>query len=290
MRSPSPSPRRLRSRPSRHDRLLAVAELVDERSVDDPGHVLVHLAEPRTEVVLGLRSSAVDLHPFDLLAGVTAPPEWWAFGIRARGRAHHLDEPGRVTEGIATTFLVDRGGREASLLRAGETVTPLTGPAVGTIPDLCRRVLGCPTAPPDCSSLHLWTTRWLDAVLAEWGRPERRRAVTSSLGALTALHPAAEGEPIECAAELAARALAHAQRWTWAALRHAGEPLELPDGALPADVCRWMDDGFFARWTLGAYPSVATLAVDLRDLLGEPLGQQLLEAIVAILEQAPPPP
>jgi hypothetical protein len=45
-----------------------------------------------------------------------------------------------------------------------------------------------------------------------------------------------------------------------------------------------MDDGFFARWTIGAYPPVATLAVDLRELLGDPLGPQLVEVVAALLE------
>jgi hypothetical protein len=45
-----------------------------------------------------------------------------------------------------------------------------------------------------------------------------------------------------------------------------------------------MDDGFFARWAIGAFPPVATLATDLRHLLGEPLGRQLLETTVTLLE------
>lgn len=284
MRSPTPSPRRLRSRPSRHDRLAAVAHVVDESCVDDPGHVLVHLQEPRSEVTLGLKSVPTDVHPFEIVAGFTAPADWWAFGIRARGRAHHLDEPGRVTEGIATTFLVDRDGREASVLRAGEVATPLPGPAAGTIPDLCRRALRRPTPPPEVSSAHLWTTRWLDAVLTEWGRPERRRGLSTDFGAVAVLHPAAEGAPITEVNDLARRATRHAAHWTWTALRQAHEPLALPDGPLPGDITRWMDDGFFARWCLGAYPALSTLSMDLLELLDEPVGRSLLEAVVAILD------
>jgi hypothetical protein len=44
-----------------------------------------------------------------------------------------------------------------------------------------------------------------------------------------------------------------------------------------------MDDGFFARWAIGAYPSPHTMAVDLRDLLGEPLGPRLLQVVVGTL-------
>lgn len=291
MRSAKPSPaRRLRSQPSRHDMLAAVAHVVDDASVDDPGHVLVHLQEPRSEVVLGLRSCDTEVHPFELVAGFTAPEDWWAFGMRVRGRAHHLDEPGRVTLGVATTFLVDRDGREVSVLRAADVATPLPGPAQGTIADLCRRVLALPTGPPPPTTALLWTAQWLDAVLAEWARPERRRRVSSGFEALASLHPAAGEHVVRSAGELTAIAHRHSAAWTWARLRHADRPLDLPGGGLPSEVARWMDDGFFARWTVGAFPSIATLATDLKALLGEPLGQQLLEAVVSLLDEAPSPP
>ena len=60
-------------------------------------------------------------------------------------------------------------------------------------------------------------------------------------------------------------------------------PLALPGARLERDVARWMDDGFFARWTIGAFPSIATMATDLRELLGAPLGRQLLETTAALL-------
>ena len=44
-----------------------------------------------------------------------------------------------------------------------------------------------------------------------------------------------------------------------------------------------MDDGFFARWTIGAFPSIATMAIDLGELLGAPLGRQLLVTTGALL-------
>ena len=48
-----------------------------------------------------------------------------------------------------------------------------------------------------------------------------------------------------------------------------------------------MDDGFFARWALGGYPSILTLLSDLCELLGPPADALLLEAVVALLEQGP---
>ena len=71
---------------------------------------------------------------------------------------------------------------------------------------------------------------------------------------------------------------------TWEQLRLADRPFPLPDGPLDPTVARWMDDGFFARWVLGAYPHLGTTAIDLKDLLGPPLGPLLLEALVWLLE------
>ncbi len=87
-----------------------------------------------------------DVHPFEVLAGFTAPDGWTAFGIRAPrvGPATStIRGPSRPPP--ATTFLVDRSGRRGlgAAPRAVRSRT-LPGPAVGTIPDLCRRVLGAP--------------------------------------------------------------------------------------------------------------------------------------------------
>jgi hypothetical protein len=291
MRSTSPSPRRLHRRGPHHRLLPAVAEIVDQATADDPGHVLVYVEDPvQPDVSLGFRSIDPDVHPFNVLAGFTAPPEWAAFGIRARGRAHHLDEPAAAPVASATTFLVDRTGAEASVLRLDGQVTDLPGPALGTIPDLCRRVLDLPTAPAPTSTALLWTSMWLDRVIEQWGQPHRRRDLSSSWGRIAVLHPAvhapsppdviAFGDP----ASLITVARSHAAAASWEQLRRSPIPLALPDGVLDRDVALWMDDGFFARWTIGAFPSAATMATDLRDLLGEPLGSQLLEVVVALLE------
>lgn len=290
MRSTTPSPRRLRSRPPRHGRLEAIARVLDLAAVDEPGHVLVHvLGEPDDEVELGVRPLDVDVHPFQELAGLTAPEDWWAVGVRARGRATFLDDRGRPPERIATTYLLGRTGEEASLLRSGHEVSTLPGPATGTIPDACRRVLGLPTPPAPASTIALWTAVWLDRVLDAWGDPSRRRALQSSWQELALQHPAAtdvSAAPGACTdrADLVPAAKAHATAWPWGRLRRDPHALQPPSGALPQEVRDWMDDGCFARWMLGAYPSLATLAIDLRSLLGDPLGEELVATVVELLE------
>ncbi len=292
MRSTTSSARRLRRRGPHHRLLPAVAEIVDQATVDEPGHVLVFVEDPvHPEVNLGLKPIDREIHPFTVLAGFTAPPEWAVFGLRARGRAHHLDAPaGTDPTPTAITYLVDRTGAEASRLRLANTVTEPPGPAVGTIPDLCRRVLGIPTAPAPPSTALLWTTIWLDRILERWGQLHLRPGATASWGHLAVLHPAipAPAAPDVVAfadpASLISAARSHAAASSWEQVRCSPVPLALPDGPLDRDVACWMDDGFFARWAIRAYPPASTMATDLRDLLGAPLGRQLLEVVVALLE------
>lgn len=291
MRSTTPSTRRLRHRAPRHALLPAVAGLVDQATLHDPGHVLVFVEGPvHPEVTLGIKSIDAQIHPFEVLAGFTAPEEWAAFGVRARGRAHQLDDASTEPAPTAMTFLVDRAGDEASLLRLPDEVTEPPGPALGTIPDLCRRVLDLPTARPPASTALLWTSIWLDRVLEVWGQPHRRRDLMSSWGQIAVLHPAihapsaADVLAFADPASLVTVARSHAAAATWDQLRRSPLPLALPDGPLERSVALWMDDGFFARWTIGAFPPAITMVTDLRDLLGDPFGPLLAEVAVALLQ------
>ena len=290
MRSPNPSPRRP-CRPSAdpHQHLEAMARLVDEQSTDEPRHLLLHLVAGVEEVELGVRPLPAGGHPFPALAGLSAPSEWTAVGVRAVGTAHHLDHPGRPPQRIATTLFVDRDGRDVSLLRTGDDVQVLRSASQGTIPDACRRVLGLSTAPPPPTTAVLWTLVWLDRLMEAWARPLDRRRLTSSWEEVARHHPAVEHLPAAGPASLAdptalvAIAAEHVRFWPWARLRHHPEVLNHPDGDLGVEVTTWMDDGFFARWTLGGYPSLQALATDLPALLGEPLGPQLVRTALALL-------
>jgi hypothetical protein len=291
MRSTTPSSRRHRRRGPSHGFLAALAGIVDRATVDDPGPVIVHVDGPvQPDVSVAFKRLGVGVHPFEALAGFTAPPAWTAFGIRARGRAHHLDDPAAPPQRVVATFVTDRTGAEASVLRIGEGITEPPGPATGTIPDLARRVLELPTDPPPPSTAVLWTSIWLDRVLEQWGQPQRRRDLMSDWGHAAVLHPAihapAPPDVLTFAhpAALISAARSHATSASWAEVRRSPIPLALPDGALPRSVTEWMDDGFFARWAIGAFPPIATMATDLRHLLGDPLGRQLLDTTLALLE------
>jgi hypothetical protein len=272
--------------------LAAVAHLVDGDFAEADGHLLVHVAEPDPAVDpsaagtidLGVRALDPGVHPFGEVAGLVAPPEWTAFGVRVRGRAHQLDRPGARPERTAVTFLVDRLGREVSLQRTGADTRTIDSRAEGTIPDLCRRVLGLGTPPAPSSTALLWTASWLDRLLAAWGRPEARRQLTSSWAALAAHHPAAGPGADLAPAALVRAASAHARARPWSVLRALDEPLELPGGPLQVEVARWMDDGFFARWAIGAFPSIPEVVADLAPLLGAELGATLRATTLALLE------
>lgn len=289
MRS-TPPPARRRRRAARHGLLPAVAALVDNSTVLEPDHVLVFVEAPLCpEVSVGTKTIAAAIHPFEVLAGFRAPDSWSAFGIRVRGLAHHLDDPSSpAPQATAVTFLTDREGAESSLMRTGDEVTELPGPALGTIPDLCRRVLGRATEPPPFSPSALWTCVWLDGVLEAWGDPSQQCRLASGWGQLAVLHPAvatgARPSDFDDPASLIAAARAHAAQSSWSDLRAAPEPLTLPAGPLDRDVARWMDDGFFARWTVGAFPSPATVVTDLREMLGNRVGSDLTRVVVALLE------
>ncbi|MGQ0830944.1 MAG: hypothetical protein ACT4OV_04635 [Microthrixaceae bacterium] len=262
--------------------------MIDEGSLDEADHLLIHVVEdPGGEHVdLGLRPLDVNIHPFIELAGFTAPTEWAMFGLRAHATAHHLDEPG-TSERVTSTYLLHRSGEEASILRRGSSATSLTGPAVGTIPDLCHRILGLPTPPPPCSAALVWSVAWLDRIIDAWGDPAQRRTLSSSWEACARLHPALADAPAGAVAfdgdlgALVARCAAHADAWSWAALRSQPTALALPDGTLPVEITQWMDDGFYARWALGSFPPSDALARDICRLLDEKVTSRVLGVLAA---------
>jgi hypothetical protein len=284
---PSTTSKRRRRAAARPALLDAVAHLVDAGSDGEPGHLLVYVADLGTgELELGLKPLPVEVHPTEELLGLVADPGWSVVGVRASGTLRHVDGSAPA-ERVHSTYLVDRHGHDVSLVRRGDGVTSLPGPAEGTIPDLCRCTLGVATPPPPPSTAPLWTALWLDRVLDAWGDPARRRRLSASWTEVALLHPAAANasaddvlaldDPLRLA-ELAAN---HAAAWPWDRLRREPDAAPLPDGALTADLASWMDDGCYARWALGAFPPPAVLARDLAGLLEPSVTTPLVAALAA---------
>jgi hypothetical protein len=287
---PAPAVRRRRNRGPDHRFLPALAGIVDSATADAAGPVVVRVEGPvQPDVNLGLLPLEEGTHPFTELAGFEAPDDWTVFGLRVSGRSRRLDEPDEEPRRTSTVYLLDRRGREASLIRHGEEVIDAPGRATGTIPDLCRRVLQLPTAPPPPTTAVLWSAVWLDRIVDRWAQPHRRQDL-ASFAQLAILHPAvhAPSPPdllaVADPASLARVARPHAASTTWEQVRLAREPLPLPDGALDRSIAQWMDNGFFARWTIGAHPPIAATALTLLDVLGERHGRALVEALALLLE------
>lgn len=129
---------------STRERLASIARLLDAATTDECSDVLVHVIADPDDVVLGLRPLDPHRHPCEELRGMVAEPHWWAVGLVVHGRARFLDEPDRPPEPILSTYLVERGGHETSLLRRGDAVTETTERVEGRLPDLCRAMLGLP--------------------------------------------------------------------------------------------------------------------------------------------------
>lgn len=284
MRSSSSANRRLRSRPPCGHQLAAVAELIDGAMPDHDGHLLVHVIEEPDDVALGLLPIPRSEHPMSVLAGFTAPDDWAAVGVRARGTAHHLDGDD-ASESARATFLVHRNGASHSMLRVGDDVTHVAVPVEGTLPDACRRVLGLPTAPAPARSTLLWTAVWLDRGLQALLDPPRGGLGHLRWSDLAALHPAVDpdGPAPATGKKLAALADAHTRAWPWARLRAEPEVVRLPDGPPSRHITEWMDDGFYARWALGAFPSILTLATDVRHALDDHGRTELTRMVAALL-------
>lgn len=255
----------------------------DAASAYDGQHVAVHMAPDGDELVVGLLPLG-DTHPFTLLAGFSAPPEWSLFGLRVNGRARDLGDPAssRPTE---VTFLVSRHQGEASLMVLDGETQVTTTQADGVLPDLCRRVLDLPTAPAPPTTAALWLVMWLDRIVEHCLDPDRSIPRPVAWEHLARLHPALDEPgaaqlPAPDPQELVEQARRHCEDWTWARLRAQPEVVPLPDGPVPPDTAAWMDDGFFARWCLQGFPEAATLVTDIGALLPE----ELRSSLVAVAE------
>jgi len=271
--------------------LSHLATLVDQGSVGEPCHLLLRARLRHEEIELAVQPIDTHIHPFDALAGTRAPAGWTIAGVRAIGRARHLDRPGAPGRRSATTFLVSSTGEEASVMRCGDRAEPLPGPAEGTIPDACRRVLGVATPPAHCGPSPLFTMAWLDRVMADWNDPTRRRQLTSSWREVARRHPLvvatpAHGADLDDPKQLVEVVLDLTESWTWGRLRRTPSVVPLPEGDLRPFVTRWMDDGFYARWALGAFPPVHQLTTDLPALLGPDLGPTLVACASRLLDDS----
>ena len=226
---------------------------------------LAHRTDPPTTA---LALSGVDpvswplTDPADPLApliGFRAPSDWDAFGVAARGS---LSTPS-ADPSVRLVHLCDRHGTELTTwMHRG--VRHTDDAALGRIPDLCKRVLGCPTAPPGVSTRALFAILWLTDVLAEVLDRELDDPLPG-WDVVASLHLAGGG--VLDLRELVRRGFALADECPWAILRRQTETGRLAIGGVEMAAAAWMDDGMFSRWVLGQHLDLTELVADLHELL-----------------------
>jgi len=236
----------------RVDVMQSMADLFADNDIGQALALAIVEVEPDEHVDIAI--NPLPSHdPVASLYGFVAPPQWLAFGIAAS--AATLGDGG-ASDRIRIVFLVDRGGRAVHAAR-GIVLTANADRATGRVPDICRRVLGLPTAPPSSDPRVLWDVDWLDRILAQ--------RLAADLGS-----PPPSWQDV-----YALRRHRRSDGAPWAILRRevaAG----LLDVGLPADLAAWMDDGMFERELLARYPDRSYILADLAELLPRPLMRTII--------------
>ena len=223
----------------------------------------------------------------DAVVGLDAPEAWVAVGLVASGRACDLDpdDPTAITfvrpserRPVRIGTFVARGGECVSFLRVDDADPTFDEQRHhGRVDDVCRRMLGLATAPPDAPVEAYWAARWLEQVIAAgrrcttyvstWDRVViRHRAVQSSD------HPPSVAELVR-----AGRGLAAGE--PWAALRAAvadGRPRVAGVGRSTA---RWMDSGMFSRWAMQDLAPLAHLRSMIAEVVPPGVGEAVDDAL-----------
>lgn len=191
--------------------------------------------------------------PVASIVGVVAPPSWWAVGLVSSAQARHLD--GAPLGEIAFVHLVARDGTSVGVLGDPDGTTHVDGPhrvpQIGRVPDLCRRALGLPTAPPACGMaphlVDLWLHRLAEAADDDPGL---------SWSEVAALHPAAVlADATPEPADLVRATGALAAELDWERYRRVCAARDgVPTSGLDVIGAAWFDAGSFSRWLLGEAP------------------------------------
>lgn len=225
------------------------------------------------------RTDVMDL-PFDPrspaagLFGMRARRTWAAVAVTVAGTARHIDDGDALGEALVGVVVARRGGM-ASFVDIDESAgTPVDttrrprGPELdGLLVDSLHRVLGLPSPgePPDPS--EMMTSLWLDDVLTvltidrriTWAQMVRIHPAVENMLRSPSMTPPSD----EMIIEAIDRSRSHV---SWERIHRRAVENGGPTARLSAEEIRWMDPTMFARWTLSLLPTVAMVAVGLRDL------------------------
>jgi hypothetical protein len=232
----------------------------------------------------------------DALEGFVAPADWEVLGLLAYGSARALDAaPGDGTldapdQRVRVVHTVARSGACAWSVRIGDqdpqrgAAPDATGAPDGRIDDTCRRALGLPTAPAPASTLQLWATLWLDALLIRTIDPTSGPGAWPAAERLHPVAPAAEAAGLRRGADIgefidAARVLARTKPWEQLRRDCAAGRWRVPTVA--PGLAEWMDDGMFCRAVLAAWPTIPVLVEALTGRLQPTVLQRVAQALAA---------
>lgn len=251
-------------------------------------------------------------HPGDSLLGFVAPDAWIAVGLSVPIRARRSGPADPAAQGptvaadpasVDTALLTTEASRLTVMVqRDGVTTSIFDGPAMapvlvaeppeGWVPDLLRRSLGLPTAPPSESLASFVEASWLDAVAAEVFANVASGSDWATLAVLHPLHPPVPAMPGPL---LAVETQALELESSWSRMRRlwAGSGPGKPargrcsnDSGLDA----WFDDGSFARWISRTVPEPAELLAVILTLVSADVGSEIVDALVSVTppDQAAP--
>lgn len=190
-------------------------------------------------------------HPVDALYGRRAPVDASMVGLRAPASVSTRHD--RSTWNGGVVHLVSRAGVAATAVQAESGVVnvfgPDTDPQSGRVPDLCRRVLGLSTPPPEETMTRFVFASWI-AVLV--GRLDE----LYDWATVVRLHPAAsslDAQPTAARVADVTRDLGESMDWE-RFRRVIATVGGFPFGVDGARIAAWADAGMFSRWAMDEVP------------------------------------
>jgi hypothetical protein len=293
-----PCPSSLPSRPIELSHLRALLEATlaappDPTATVDPVDLPDEPPRPDGPIAIGVHGHGEGVEvavrplagpdPVRSLYGFVAPPEWFAFGVVARGTARRPGPApdrrptGRAPQGhVQFGLLVTRLGEQVVAARGDDGVVEQIhriDPADqggGRIPDACRRALRLATPPPEGDTGELWATLWLETLLVRSLGDPRPIPWPEAVRAYPAFEAVVEGDPALCSLvgdHLVELGQAARRAWPWEQLLASSAAGLVPACGVEPGAARWMDVGMFSREVLGQFPPLSELVADLSSVL-----------------------
>ncbi|MBI2703909.1 MAG: hypothetical protein HYX32_01260 [Actinobacteria bacterium] len=272
-----------------HDRLeqLALVLVSDLDASPDPAPevLAVGILPPEPDKLAVAIRPLEGADPVASIIGFKSPADWLATGIVATGRWSAMSDAEaasgtivrrsrRKPEGrIRMAHFVTRAGAVLAVMSKDgarpEAHWPDPGGQYGRADDVCRRILGVPTAPPNRDVRELWALVWCDVIVERVlnGAPPAWPEIASAhpaIGQLGTIDAATTAWAVD---NLVGVGDEYASLHPWDELRQLCARNEWPVTGIDPEHAAWMDDGMFSRWAAEPYPELSEMLDDLAVLL-----------------------